>query len=139
MWANMRIIGASLSEPLLVASTAALSIYIYVYMMVHTSFRKFSTSRFMRMTLFQFHGRKCPMYPFMRRTQTFLIDQSTTRMRARCTAPSDQDLDLHMYIRVSWMRNREEKLGLVVEESVNGGIMLWKVPKKEKHGWRGGE
>ena len=48
------------------------------------------------------------------------------------------DLDLHMYV-YHGMRKREEKLGLVVEESVNGGIVLWKVQKKEKHGWRGGE
>ena len=31
------------------------------------------------------------------------------------------------------------ELDLVVEESANGGIVLWKVQKKEKHGWRGGE
>jgi len=37
------------------------------------------------------------------------------------------------------MHNKEEKLALVVEESVNGGIVLWKVQKKEKHGWRGRE
>jgi len=37
------------------------------------------------------------------------------------------------------MRNREENLGVVVEESVNGGIVLWEVQKKKKHGWRGGE
>ena len=29
------------------------------------------------------------------------------------------------------MGRREQKLGLVVEESVNGGIVLWKVQKKE--------
>ena len=64
-----------------------------------------------------------------------------TCTRARCTEPirSTFDLDVHMYVYDSWMRNREEKLGLVVEESVNGGIVLWKVQKKEKHGWRGGE
>ena len=54
-------VGASLSEPLLAASMAALSIYIYnIYVwwyvrqcFVRTSFRKCSTSRFMRMMLFR--------------------------------------------------------------------------------------
>ena len=44
------------------------AVYIYIYMVVRMSFRKCSRSRFMRMTLF----RKCPTYPFMRKTQTFL-------------------------------------------------------------------
>ena len=45
-----------------------------------------------------------------------------------CADPfrSTFDLDLHMCV-YHGMRNREEKLGLVVEESVNGGIVLWKV------------
>ena len=46
---TVSVIGASLSEPLLVASTAALSIWWYVR--TRTSFRKCSTSRFMRMML----------------------------------------------------------------------------------------
>ena len=41
------------------------------------------------------------------------------------------DLDLHMYV---YQERREARL-IVVEESVNGGMVLWKVQKKEKHGW----
>ena len=37
------------------------------------------------------------------------------------------------------MHKREEKLGLVLEENMNGGIVLLKVQKIEKHCWRGGE
>ena len=44
-------------------------------MVVRTSFRKCSTSRFMRITLF----RKCPTYPFMRRTQTFQVQKMQLR------------------------------------------------------------
>ena len=56
-------------SPLLVRTTAVLSIYIYdyIYMVVRTSFHKCSTSRFMRMTLFC----KCPMYPLMRNSDFF--------------------------------------------------------------------
>ena len=32
------------------------------------------------------------------------------------------------------MRKRKEKLGLVIEESVNGGIMVWKVQKRNMAG-----
>ena len=32
------------------------------------------------------------------------------------------------------MRDRDEKLGLVVEESMNGGIVLWKVRKRSTVG-----